>query len=166
VSTGHKITKATWDFIHSHCRKYLESGGIEGHILDLRNNNAYALGTHLLLRYKGRKSGKTYITPLSYGIIGGEVVVVASKGGADANPTWYVNLTASPVVEFQIATQAFRGTWREPEGDEYQQVWDFMVKCFPFYATYQERTSRKIPVLMLQLVEPIPVFKPSDISEG
>jgi deazaflavin-dependent oxidoreductase (nitroreductase family) len=103
---------------------------------------------------------------LSYGAIGGEVVIIASKGGADENPSWYANLTARPEVEFQIGTQAFRGTWREPEVDEYEQVWDFMVKCFPFYATYRERTSRKIPVLMLKLVEAIEVFRMSDLTEA
>jgi deazaflavin-dependent oxidoreductase (nitroreductase family) len=133
--------------------------------MDLRENNAHALGTHLLLRYRGRKSGKTYITPLSYGIIGGEVVIIASKGGADEHPSWYVNLTACPKVDFQIATQAFQGSWREPEGAEYEQVWDFMVKYFPFYEAYRKRTSRKIPVVMLNLVAPVPVFRLSDISQ-
>jgi deazaflavin-dependent oxidoreductase (nitroreductase family) len=165
MSDGYKLPEATWDFIKSHRRRYLESGGAEGHIMDLRENNAHALGTHLLLRYRGRKSGKTYITPLSYGIIGGEVVIIASKGGADEHPSWYVNLTACPKVDFQIATQAFQGSWREPEGDEYEQVWNFMVKYFPFYEAYRKRTSRKIPVVMLNLVAPVPVFRLSDISQ-
>lgn len=164
MSEENKLTQATRNFIHDHRQTYLESGGTEGHILDLTNKNAHSLGTHLLLRYKGRKSGKTYITPLSYGNYGGEVVIVASKGGADEHPSWYINLVAAPEVEFQIATQAFEGTWREPEGEEYKRVWDYMVKCFPFYATYQTRTSRKIPVVMLKLTKSIPVFKPGDVS--
>jgi deazaflavin-dependent oxidoreductase (nitroreductase family) len=93
------------------------------------------------------------------------VVIVGSKGGADTHPEWYLNILASKgEIEFQIGTQAFRGTWREPEGDEYKKVWDFMVDGFPFYAAYQKSTSRKIPLVMMQAVEPIPVFKEADAT--
>jgi deazaflavin-dependent oxidoreductase (nitroreductase family) len=90
------------------------------------------------------------------------VVIVASKGGADHHPAWYLNLHDSPTVEFQIATQAFRATWREPEGDERDKVWSFVVDNFPPYAAYQASTERQIPLVMLKAVEPIAVFKESD----
>jgi deazaflavin-dependent oxidoreductase (nitroreductase family) len=104
------------------------------------------------------------ITPLSYADRGGEVIVVGSKGGSDAHPAWYLNIVASKEVDFQIATQAFRATWREPEGAERQKIWDFMVDCYPFYAIYQTRTTRQIPLVMMNPIEAIPVFRETDLT--
>ena len=152
------------DFMTEHREAYLSSGGTQGHILDLTPVGGHSFTTHCMIRYTGRKSGKTFITPLIYGDIGGEVVIVASKGGADEHPAWYLNIRDSDHVEFQIATQAFRGTWREPVGAEREKVWRFMVDVFPSYATYQASTQRQIPLVMMKAVEPIPVFKESDAT--
>ena len=132
--------------------------------MDITGAGGRPFATHCLIRYQGRKSGKTFITGLCYGDIGGEVAIVASKGGADSHPQWYLNIAASAEIDFQIATQAFRATWREPEGEEYQKIWDFMVDGFPFYATYQASTTRTIPLVLLKAVEPIAVFKESDAT--
>jgi hypothetical protein len=67
-------------------------------------------------------------------------------------------------VEFQIATQAFRGTWREPAGEERQKVWDFFIDCHPFYQAYQDSTERLIPLVLLTAIDPIPVFTESDAT--
>jgi deazaflavin-dependent oxidoreductase (nitroreductase family) len=160
------IREARRDWVTEHREKYLRSGGAEGHIEDLTPVNGHPFATHLLLKYTGRKSGKVYITPLCYGDIGGEVVIIASKGGADHHPEWYLNLREMREVEFQIATQAFRGTWREPQGAERDKIWAFMVDSFPFYASYQQATSRVIPVVALKANanDAIPVFKESDAS--
>jgi deazaflavin-dependent oxidoreductase (nitroreductase family) len=152
------------DFMTEHREAYLRSGGAQGHILDISAVGGHSFTTHCMIKYTGRKSGKTFITPLIYGDIGGEVVIVASKGGADEHPAWYLNIRDSDHVEFQIATQAFRGTWREPEGEEREKVWRFMVDAFPSYATYQASTERRIPLVMMKAVEPIPVFKESDAT--
>lgn len=159
------IRAARGDWVSEHREKYLRSGGVEGHIEDLTPVNGHNFGTHLLLKYHGRKSGKVFITPLSYADIGGEVVICASKGGADSHPAWYLNLVARPDVEFQIGTQAFRGTWREPEGAERDKVWAFITDCFPFYADYQASTARVLPLVMMKCAAPIPVFKFED-AEG
>ena len=153
-------------FIGEHLAAYLRTGGRQGHIVDGRGSGAYYFGTTCLVRYIGRKSGRTRITPLSYADISGEVVVVGSKGGADAHPAWYLNIVVRPQVDFQIATQAFRATWREPKGAEREKIWDFMTDCYPFYATYQTRTTRQIPLVMMQAIEPIPVFDEADLSGG
>lgn len=158
------LQEARKDWVTEHREMYLRSGGVQGHIMDIRPVGGPYLGTHLMIRYKGRKSGKTFITPLCYADIGGEVVIVGSKGGADKHPEWYLNIKAAETIDFQIATQAFRATWREPEGEEYQAVWDFMVKCYGFYADYQASTDRKIPLIMMQALEPIDVFKESDAT--
>lgn len=159
-----EIRDARKDWMTQHRQMYLQSGGTEGHIMDLTPVGGRSLGTHCLIKYRGRKSGKIFITPLCYGIIGGEVVIVASKGGADEHPAWYLNLRESNEVEFQIASQAFRATWREPEGAERKKVWDFMVDCYPFYANYQASTERRIPLVMMKPVDAIRVFQESDAT--
>jgi deazaflavin-dependent oxidoreductase (nitroreductase family) len=164
MMSTHTIPAGLRDWITAHRDTYLRSGGAEGHVVDGRGSGGHFFATNCLIKVKGRKSGKTLITPLSYGAIGGEVVIVASKGGSDEHPSWYLNLRASPEVDFQIATQAFRASWREPAGAERQKVWDFIVDCYPFYATYQASTSRIIPVVLMKPLEVIPVFKLSDIS--
>lgn len=159
-----EIRDARKDWMVEHRTMYLQSGGAKGHIMDLTPVGAHNFGTHCLIKYIGRKSGKIFITPLCYGDIGGEVVIVASKGGADENPAWYLNIRDMKEIEFQIATQAFRATWREPTGAEREKVWNFMVDCYPFYANYQASTERQIPLVMMKPIEEIEVFKVSDAS--
>ena len=158
------ISAVRRDWVSEHRDMYLNSGGAEGHIMDITAVGGRKLGTHCLVKYIGRKSGKIFITPLCYADIGGEVTICASKGGADTHPAWYLNLREMPEVDFQIATQAFRGAWREPEGAERDKVWAFMTDCHPFYATYQQSTERVLPLVMLSPVEPIPVFKAEDAT--
>jgi deazaflavin-dependent oxidoreductase (nitroreductase family) len=147
-----------------HREMYLRSGGAEGHIMDLTPVGGRPFATHCLIKYTGRTSGKVFISPLCYGDIGGEVVICASKGGADHHPAWYLNITSSQEIAFQIATQAFRATWREPQGTERDKVWAFMQDCFPFYNTYQASTTRILPLVMMKAIAPIPVFKESDAT--
>jgi deazaflavin-dependent oxidoreductase (nitroreductase family) len=158
------IRDARKDWVTEHREMYLRSGGAEGHVMDITPVGGHPFTTHCLIKYTGRKSGKVFVTPLIYGDIGGEVVIVASKGGADEHPAWYLNIRDSKEVEFQIATQAFRATWREPQGAEREKIWSFMVDVFPSYANYQTSTQRQIPLVMMKAVESIPVFKESDAT--
>ena len=158
------IPSKVQDGIGLHREAYLRSGGAKGHINLTVSAGGHNHSINLLLKFKGRKSGKTFVTPLSYGAIGGEFAIIASKGGADEHPNWYLNLREAPDVEFQIATQAFRGTWRQAEGAEREKVWTYMIDCYPFYAKYQASTSRIIPVVLLRPLEEIPVFKESDFT--
>jgi deazaflavin-dependent oxidoreductase (nitroreductase family) len=162
---GVTIPAGTAEWAGQHRKLYLDSGGTQGHIMDITGAGGFPFATHCLIRYTGRKSGRTMINGLCYGSIGGEVVLCASKGGAPDNPQWYNNIVASETVDFQIATQAYRATWREPEGVEREKIWAFMVDCFPFYATYQARSSRIIPLLMLKSTEEIPLFSEADLSD-
>ena len=161
-SAAIRDTRRSW--IVEHREMYLQSGGAQGHIMDLTDVGGHSFTTHCLIKYVGRKSGKTFITGLIYGDIGGEVVICASKGGADTHPAWYLNIHDSKSVEFQIGTQAFRGTWREPQGEEREKIWKFMADVFPAYAKYQASTDRKIPLVMMKPVETIAVFKESDAT--
>ena len=158
------IRETRRDWAVEHREMYLQSGGAQGHIMDLTAVGGHVFSTHCLIKYMGRKSGKTFITGLIYGDIGGEVVICASKGGADNHPAWYLNIRDSETVEFQIGTQAFRASWREPQGQEREKIWNFMVDVFPTYAKYQASTGRKIPLVMMTPIEAIPVFKESDAT--
>jgi deazaflavin-dependent oxidoreductase (nitroreductase family) len=158
-ATRAKIAAARRDWKGEHIAMYLGSGGTKGHIMDLRDIGGHQFTTHCLIKYTGRKSGKTIITPLIYGDIGGEVVICASKGGADHHPNWYLNLRESKELYFQIATQAYRARWREPEGAERAKVWEFMQGVFPAYTTYQASTERQLPLVMMSPLEPVEVFK-------
>ena len=158
------ISAVRRDWAAEHREMYLRSGGVEGHLMDIRAAGGRAFAAHCMIRYRGRKSGKTFITPLCYAATGGEVIICASKGGADHHPAWYLNLVDAAEIEFQIATQAFRGTWREPEGAEREKVWSLMIDCHPFYETYQASTNRVLPLVMMRAVEPIPVFRESDAT--
>jgi deazaflavin-dependent oxidoreductase (nitroreductase family) len=158
-SSYEEIAKARRNWKDEHLSGYLHSGGAEGHIMDLTDIGGHKFTTNLLLKYVGRKSGKTMITPLIYGDIGGEVVIVASKGGADHHPAWYLNVKDSKDLSFQIATQAYRARWREPQGAERALVWDFMVGVFPPYKAYQASTTREIPLVMMSVIGPTDRFK-------
>jgi deazaflavin-dependent oxidoreductase (nitroreductase family) len=158
-ATSGEIAKARRNWKDEHLEMYLGSGGTAGHIVDLSDIGGHKFTTTLLLELVGRKSGQTRIVPLIYGDLGGEVVVVASKGGADQHPAWYLNLQGSKEIRFQIATQAFRGTWREPRGAERATVWQFMAGVFPPYDKYQASTDREIPLVMFSAAAPIDSFK-------
>jgi deazaflavin-dependent oxidoreductase (nitroreductase family) len=154
-----EIESSRLDWIGQHRSQYISSNGAEGHIVDLTDIGGLSFTTCLLLRTTGRKTGKTRILPLIYGDTGGEVVIVASKGGADVHPAWYVNMQGGSDVAFQIGGQAFEATWREPTGAEHDEVWAFMEKLYPPYKDYKAATTRKIPLIMMKATKAIDTFK-------
>ena len=141
-----------------HLETYLSSGGTRGHIVDLSSVNGHAVTTHCLIKCVGRKSGKTYIRPLIYGNVGGEIVIVASKGGARHRSRVVSEHPESTTIGVQIATQAFEATWREPQYEERHRVWAYMTHLYPPYLGYQSSTARHIPVVMLRTGRSIDVF--------
>ena len=155
-----QVERENLDMIDQHCRTYLESGGREGHVFDTSELGGHNFLTTMLLEVIGRRSGRRQVVALNYGDIGGEVVIVASKGGADVHPAWYVNLKAMDEVTFQIATQAFRAAWREPQGEELERLWAFMIDAYPPYAAYRTETERTIPIVALKPGRPVDVLKP------
>ena len=145
-----EVERATLEFVAQHRDTYLTSGGRKGHVLDYRHLGGLRFTTCLLLENFGRKSGERRVTPLIYGDMGGEVVIIASKGGADVHPGWYWNVLAAQQVTIQIGGQAFQATWREPQGEEREAVWQFMAGQYPPYRDYQAATDRLIPIVMFQ----------------
>jgi hypothetical protein len=94
-------------WIVEHLRLYLESGGAEGHMFDSSVGGGVGLVPSLLLTTVGRRSGEKRTSPLIYGTAGEAYVVISSKGGADTQPGWYLNLRANPAVEVQVAKERF-----------------------------------------------------------
>jgi deazaflavin-dependent oxidoreductase (nitroreductase family) len=132
-------------WVSEHVQRYVETGGQEGHLWN-------GVPT-LLLTTKGRKSGKLRRTALIYGRSGSSYVVVASKGGADDHPAWYLNLTENPEAAVQVGPQDFVAMARTADGSERQALWDLMCQLWPDYLGYQSKTDRPIPVVVL---DPVP----------
>jgi deazaflavin-dependent oxidoreductase (nitroreductase family) len=153
-----------YEWQEQHLHSYLRSGGAEGHLYDFGPINDEGYQPICLIKHVGRKTGRTLILPLIYGMVQGEIVIVASKGGAPAHPAWYLNIAAASSVEVQVATQAFHATWREPVDAERQRIWDQMVAIYPPYAKYQESTERLIPLVLMKPVAAIPVFTEEELD--
>jgi len=103
----------------------------------------------MLLTVVGRKSGRRLTVPLLYLQDGERVVTVASKGGMDHHPLWYLNLTANPAVEVQIGTEVHTMRAHTADDGERERYWPRLVTMYPDYAGYQARTTRRIPVVVL-----------------
>jgi deazaflavin-dependent oxidoreductase (nitroreductase family) len=131
-------------FGDEHVKRYVETGGAEGH--DWQGT------TSLILTTKGRRSGEPRSTPLIYQRHGDDYLVVASKGGADEPPAWYLNLEADPDVEVQVRDERFHAHARTAKAGEKPELWEIMLGAWPAYAEYQKKTEREIPVVVLERV--------------
>lgn len=140
----------TPEWIVEHLRIYRESGGAEGHLFDSSVGGGIGLVPSLLLTTVGRRSGEKRTSPLFYSTAGEAYVVVGSKGGADTQPGWYLNLCANPKAEVQVARERFTARARIATGKEREQLWAQMVELYPPYREYQKKTRREIPVVMLE----------------
>ena len=120
---------------------YERSGGTEGTELNGR--------PVIILTSVGAKTGKIRKSPLMRVEHDGEYAVVASLGGAPQHPVWYYNLTANPHVELQDGPVKKDYQAREVSNSERAIWWDRAVAAWPDYASYQERTTRTIPVFVL-----------------
>ena len=108
----------------------------------------------LLLTTVGAKSGAERITPLIYSMAGDRYEVVASKGGAPKHPDWYRNLRANPVVTVEVGAERFRATATVAEPEEYRRaLYDAHAVPHPFVLDYEKKTTRRIPVVLLERTE-------------
>jgi len=102
----------------------------------------------------GRRSGKERSTMLSAPIVEGDrLVVVASFGGDDRHPAWYLNLQANPEVRVTIGGSTRTMVARTATDEERDELWPQIISTFEGYARYQERTERQIPVVILEPTE-------------
>ena len=128
-------------FGREHVRVYRETAGERGY--NWRGT------TILLLTTAGRKSGEPRTTPLIHRTDGDRWVVVASKGGAPQNPSWFENLRANPDAEIEVKGETIPVHATTAEGEERKRLWSLMTAVWPAYDEYQTKTTREIPVVVL-----------------
>lgn len=132
-------------FGDEHVRRYEETDGEEGHI--------WLNGVPcLVLTTTGRKTGKERKFALIYQEHEGNYVIVASKGGAENHPGWYLNLVDNPDVTVQVGADKFPAKARTASGAERAALWSTMAAVWPDYDKYQANTEREIPVVALEPV--------------
>ncbi|HEY4463542.1 MAG TPA: nitroreductase family deazaflavin-dependent oxidoreductase [Streptosporangiaceae bacterium] len=131
-------------FGDEHVRRYEETDGAEGH--------EWQGATTLILTTTGRRSGKERRNALIYQKFGDDYLIVASKGGADEQPGWYLNLVAGPDVRVQVQGDTFSARARTATPEEKPEMWRVMTEAWPAYNDYQKKTDREIPVVVLERV--------------
>jgi deazaflavin-dependent oxidoreductase (nitroreductase family) len=140
-----QVTDSPRGWVNEHIRRYVESGGADGH--------EWKPGVPtLLLTTTGNKTGLRRRTALIYARDGDNHVVVASNGGSAGHPAWYRNLDTDPHVHVQVGAAEFEATARTATGEERARLWPLVTKVWPAYDEYQAKTEREIPVVVLTAV--------------
>ena len=124
-----------------HVKAYRETDGEVGY--EWNGVNA------LLLTTTGEKSGEPRTSALIFGRDGDDYLVIASQGGAPTHPNWYHNLLADPRAHLQVKAEHLDVVARTADEDERPRLWGIMTGLWPNYDTYQERTERRIPLVIL-----------------
>jgi deazaflavin-dependent oxidoreductase (nitroreductase family) len=129
------------EFVSNQARQYVASNGtaIEHPFAD----------RVVLLYFKGRKSGKIRRVPLVCVEDGDDLLIVASKGGADHHPAWYLNVDADPNVWVRNKANFYEAQATTLEGEERAVAWAKLVGTMPFFGGYELKTSRVMPVIRL-----------------
>src|SRR5215471_14347854 len=107
----------------------------------------------LLLHTTGAKSGAERVNPVMYRQDGDRLAIFASKGGSDTNPDWFRNLLANPKVVVEVGSQSRDVIARVASAEERERLWEAQKRDYPGFADYERRTTRQIPVVIL---EPVP----------
>ena len=145
MASEQEIVDSPTEWVADHIARYVQSNGEDGHIWQ-------GVPT-LLLTTVGKVSGANRRTALIYGRIGNDYVIVASKGGHPTNPLWYNNLVSHPTVRLQVGAEVFDATATTmAEGIDRETAWAEMVRIWPGFADYQEKTDRRIPLVQLQRI--------------
>ena len=124
-----------------HTRLYRLSGGRIGHKTGAIHN--------LLLTSTGRKSGEKRTCPLAYLEDGGRFVLIASNGGNEKHPAWYLNLKSDPRAVVEVGPRRVDVSATTAAGTERARLWSAAVRTNPQYAVYESITAREIPVVVL-----------------
>jgi deazaflavin-dependent oxidoreductase (nitroreductase family) len=143
MSEQDEVHDSPTGWVAQHIHQYVETDGRSGH--------EWRPGVPtLLLTTRGRKSGLRRRTALIYGQDGDRYLVVASRGGSPEHPAWYRNLTEHPEVHIQVGADRFAARARTATADEKPRLWQLMTAIWPDYDNYQTKTSREIPVVILE----------------
>ena len=136
------VTDSPTGWVAKHIHRYVESDGKSGH--------RWSGVDTLLLTTRGRSTGTLRRTALIYGRDRGRFIVVASNGGSKLHPDWYQNLAADPHVFVQVAGERFEALARTATPRQKPRFWRMMVSIWLEYEKYQTRTTREIPVVILE----------------
>jgi deazaflavin-dependent oxidoreductase (nitroreductase family) len=112
--------------------------------------SAFPNGNLLLLHHTGAKSGQERVSPLAYLPVDGGYAIFASKAGAPENPAWYHNLRTHPQATIEIGTDTVPVTARVTGPGEREPIWTRQKELNPGFAEYEQKTSRQIPVVILE----------------
>ena len=128
--------------LHTHA--YRASRGLIGHHVPILGIDM------LLLDHVGAKSGKRRTTPLLYVRDGDNLAIIASKGGNPRHPAWFHNLRANPETTVQVGSDRWNVRARQATPDEKGRLWPVVVGVYAPYEEYQQKTTRDIPVIVLE----------------
>ncbi len=103
----------------------------------------------LLLQTVGRKSGKTFTTPINYYRDGENYLIVASNWGKENHPAWFYNLMHQGTTTIQVKNKSIRVSASQATGEDYERLWRLVTSRNDFYTRYQAKMSRKIPIVIL-----------------
>ncbi len=107
----------------------------------------------ILLTTTGAKTGRAITKPLVYTTDGDRIVLIASFAGAPKNPAWFNNLVANPVATIELGSERFQArasVVASPQ--DRQRLYDNQAKQMPMFADYQKKTTRQIPVVVLERI--------------
>jgi deazaflavin-dependent oxidoreductase (nitroreductase family) len=134
------ISPTGW--VADHTRRYLDTDGADGHL--------WRGVPTLLLTTIGRSTGVPRRTALIYRRDSDRYLLVASVGGADKHPQWYLNLLKNSDVQIQVGADRFAARARPATPEEKPHLWTLMTAIWPDYDRYQARTKREIPVVVVE----------------
>ena len=106
----------------------------------------------MLLTTTGAKTGRTLVRPLVYTRDGDRIVIVASFAGGPHNPPWYHNLVANPVATVEVGAEKFRVRAKPAAGEERERLFNQHAAKMPIFNDYRKKTTRQIPVLVLERI--------------
>jgi deazaflavin-dependent oxidoreductase (nitroreductase family) len=106
----------------------------------------------VLLTTKGAKSGKAYVNPLVFSRDGDKYVIIASFAGGPKNPSWFHNLVAHPTPTVEIGGERFQAKATFPSGAERERLFNQQASQMPIFNEYRKKTTRQIPVVILERV--------------
>jgi F420H(2)-dependent quinone reductase len=139
---GSILLRPWYAFTSAHVCLYRLSGG--------RIGGTLGRAGILLLHHVGRKSGKNRVSPLLYLRDGDDIVIVASMGGSDSHPSWWINLRGSPETTVEIGREKRPVVAELASPEERARLWPKLVEMYSSYGDYQKRTEREIPVIILR----------------
>lgn len=128
----------------AHVRVYRETNGEQGYIW----NNV----TILLITTKGRKSGEPRTIPIIFTPHGRSWIIIASRGGSPTHPKWFLNIEQDPNVQVQVKADRYAAIACSAPSPEREELWEKACRTWPNYNIYQSRTSRQIPVVVIDPV--------------